>query len=139
MYIDIPDDLHRRLEQLAKGTGQDVGTLVCEAIEQRLALAERKNRLPESPAWQLFSGQDPLVSLIGFGEDDAADVSQKKYDYLGRRVPSMTGSLWTRGASRLYSTAEMPFIVTRRACSVGRNGNTGSCSPRISSSPNPMP
>jgi len=82
MHIDIPDDLHRRLEQLAKGTGQDVGTLVCEAIEQRLALEERQNRPQEFPAWQPFSGQDPLVSLIGSGADDAADVSQKKYDYL---------------------------------------------------------
>ncbi len=82
MHIDIPDDLHRRLEQLAKGTGQDVGALVCEAIEQRLALAERQNRPQESPAWQPFSDQAPFVSLIGSGEDDAADVSQKKYEYL---------------------------------------------------------
>lgn len=82
MHINIPDDLHRRLEQLAKRTDQDVGTLVCEAIEQRLALEERQNCLHESPAWQPFSGQDPFVSLIGSGEDDAADVSQKKYDYL---------------------------------------------------------
>ncbi len=29
MHIDIPHDLNRRLEQLAKGTGQDVGALVC--------------------------------------------------------------------------------------------------------------
>jgi hypothetical protein len=82
MYIDIPDDLSRRLEQLAKGTGQDVGTLVYEAIEQRLAREEGKNRPQESPAWQPFSDQDPFVSLIGSGEDNAADVSQKKYDYL---------------------------------------------------------
>jgi hypothetical protein len=82
MPIDIPDDLNRRLEQLAKGTGQDVGTLVCEAIEQRLALEERKQGLQESPAWQPFSDQDPFVSLIGSGEDDAADVSRKKYEYL---------------------------------------------------------
>jgi hypothetical protein len=82
MHIDIPDDLHRRLEQLAKGTGQDVDTLVCEAIEQRLALEGRKPRPHESPAWQPLSDQDPFVSLIGSGEDDAADVSQKKYDYL---------------------------------------------------------
>ena len=82
MHIDIPDDLHRRLEQLANGIGQDVGTLVCEAIEERLALEERKNRPQESPAGQPFSGQDPFVSLIGSGEDDAVDVSQKKYDYL---------------------------------------------------------
>ena len=65
MHIDIPDDLHRRLEQLAKGTGQDVGTLVCEAIEQRLALEERKKRPQESSAWQPFSDQDPFLSLIG--------------------------------------------------------------------------
>jgi len=82
MHIDIPDDLHRRLEQLAKRTGQDVGTLVCETIEQRLAREERQNGPQESPAWQSFSDQDPFVSLIGSGEDDAADVSQKKYDYL---------------------------------------------------------
>ena len=82
MHIDIPDDLNRRLEQLAKGTGQDVGALVCEAIEQRLAREERKKRLQESPAWQPFSDQDPFLSLIGSGEDDAADVSQHKYDYL---------------------------------------------------------
>jgi predicted transcriptional regulator len=82
MPIDIPDDLHRRLEQLAKGTGQDVGALVCEAIEQRLALEERKKRSQESPAWQSFTEQDSFVSLIGSGEDDAADVSQKKYEYL---------------------------------------------------------
>ena len=82
MHIDIPDDLNRRLEQLAKGTGQDVGTLVCEAIEQRLALEERKQRPQESPAGQAFSDQDPFLALIGSGEDDASDVSQKKYDYL---------------------------------------------------------
>ena len=82
MHIDIPDDLRRRLEQLAKGTGQEVGALVCEAIEQRLAREERKKRPQESPAWQPFSEQDPFVSLIGSGEDEAADVSQKKYEYL---------------------------------------------------------
>jgi hypothetical protein len=48
----------------------------------RSAVEERKNRPQESPAWQPFYGQDPFVSLIGSGEDDAADVSQKKYDYL---------------------------------------------------------
>jgi hypothetical protein len=82
MHIDIPDDLTRRLEQLAKGTGQEVGTLVCEAIEQRLAREEAKHRPPESPAGQPFSDQDPFLALIGSGEDDASDVSQKKYDYL---------------------------------------------------------
>jgi predicted transcriptional regulator len=82
MHIDIPDDLNRRLEQLAKGTGRDVDALVCEAIEQRLALEERTKHPQEVPAWQSFSGQDPFVSLIGSCEDEAADVSQNKYDYL---------------------------------------------------------
>ena len=82
MHIDIPDDLNRRLERLAKGTGQDVGTLVCEAIEQRLALEEQQKRPQAAPAWQPFSDQDPFLSLVGSGEDDASDVSQKKYDYL---------------------------------------------------------
>ena len=42
----------------------------------------RKQYPQESPAWQSFSDQDPFVSLIGSGEDDAADVSRKKYEYL---------------------------------------------------------
>jgi hypothetical protein len=46
MPIDIPDDLRRRLEQLAKGPGQEVGALVCETIEYRLAREERK------PCWK---------------------------------------------------------------------------------------
>jgi hypothetical protein len=82
MHIDIPDDLTRRLEQLAKGTGQDVGTLVCEAIEQRLARDEGTHHPQEAPAGQPFADQDPLLSLIGSGEDGASDVSQKKYEYL---------------------------------------------------------
>jgi predicted transcriptional regulator len=82
MSIDIPDDLYRRLEQLAQGTGQDIDTLVCETIAQRLALEERRQRLQEASGWQSFADQDPFVSLIGSGEDDASDVSQKKYDYL---------------------------------------------------------
>jgi hypothetical protein len=82
MHIDIPDDLNQRLEQLAKGTGQDVGALVCEAIKQRLAREEAQSRPPESPAWQPFSDQDPFLALIGSGEDEASDVSQKKYEYL---------------------------------------------------------
>ena len=76
MHIDIPDDLHRRLEQRAKSTGQDVSALVCEAIEQRLAIEEWKKRLQEPSAWQSFSAQDPFVSLIGSCEDAASDVSQ---------------------------------------------------------------
>lgn len=82
MHIDIPDDLNRRLEQLAKGRGQDVGALVCEAIEQRLALEEQKTSPQEASAWQSFSDQDPFLSLIGSFEDEASDVSQNKYDYL---------------------------------------------------------
>ena len=66
MHIDIPDDLNRRLVQLAKGTGRDVGALVCEAIEQRLAREEQLPGAPETapgnggaeetdkPVWELF-------------------------------------------------------------------------------------
>jgi hypothetical protein len=66
MRIDIPDELNRRLEQLAKGTGRDVGALVCEAIEQRLAREEQHaahpNTTPDAgspeetgtPVWELF-------------------------------------------------------------------------------------
>jgi hypothetical protein len=66
---------------------------VCEVLEQRLDLAERQHRPQESPAWQPFSGQDSFVSLIGAGADDAADVSQKKYDYLADTSRPCTGSL----------------------------------------------
>ncbi|MEE8303850.1 MAG: ribbon-helix-helix domain-containing protein [Candidatus Tectomicrobia bacterium] len=82
MHIDIPDDLNRRLEQLAKGIGQDVGALVCEAIEQRLAIEEQKKRLQEISGQKRFSDQDPFLSLIGSFEDEASDVSQNKYSYL---------------------------------------------------------
>jgi hypothetical protein len=50
-------------------------------MEQRLAIEERKQRPQASPAWQPFADQDPFVLLIGSSEDDAADVSQKKYAY----------------------------------------------------------
>jgi hypothetical protein len=82
MHIDIPDHLSRRLEQLAQGTGQEVSALVCEAIEQRLTREEQKQRPLEVPTWHPFDDQNPLVSLIGSGEDEASDVSQKKYEYL---------------------------------------------------------
>lgn len=82
MHIDIPDHLSRRLEQLAQGTGQEVGALVCEAIEQRLTREERTPRPQEASAWHPLADQDPLVSLIGSGEDEASDVSQQKYEYL---------------------------------------------------------
>ena len=70
MRIDIPDDLHRRLEHLAKSTGQDIGALVCEAIEEYLAIEERKKGLQETSDRQAFSDTDPLVSLIGSGDCD---------------------------------------------------------------------
>jgi predicted transcriptional regulator len=72
MHIDIPDHLSRRLEQLAQGTGQDMNALVCEAIEQRLTRDERQQPPQETSAWQPFTDQDPLLSLIGFCEDVAS-------------------------------------------------------------------
>jgi hypothetical protein len=82
MHIDLPDHLSRRLEQLAQGTGQEVTALVCEAIEQRLNCEEWQQRPQEAQARRPFDDQDPFVSLIGSAEDNASDVSQKKYEYL---------------------------------------------------------
>jgi hypothetical protein len=60
MPIDIPDDLRRRLEQLAKGPGQEVGALVCEAIEYRLVREERR------PCWKrLGSPASPVLAHWG--------------------------------------------------------------------------
>jgi predicted transcriptional regulator len=41
MHIDIPKDLHTRLQHLAQDTGQDLDELLREAIEARLAIQER--------------------------------------------------------------------------------------------------
>jgi predicted DNA-binding protein len=70
MRINIPDELNRRLEQLAKNTGQAVGALVCEAIEVYLVNEERKKGLQAISDRQAFSDMDPLVSLIGSGDCD---------------------------------------------------------------------
>lgn len=40
MHIDIPEDLHHRLQHLAQETGQDLDELLREAIEARLAMQE---------------------------------------------------------------------------------------------------
>jgi predicted DNA-binding protein len=47
MHIHIPDDLHSRLEHLAKETGQEVSTLVREAIETRLTVEAHLDYLLE--------------------------------------------------------------------------------------------
>jgi predicted transcriptional regulator len=41
MHIDIPEDLHNRLQHLAQESGQDLDELLREAIEARLAVQER--------------------------------------------------------------------------------------------------
>jgi predicted transcriptional regulator len=41
MHIDIPEDLHTRLQHLAQESGQDLDELLREAIEARLAIQER--------------------------------------------------------------------------------------------------
>jgi hypothetical protein len=78
MHIHISDELGRRLEKLAQGTGQDISALVTEAIEQRLAAEP----LHEASRWQSYSASDPLLALIGSGDDEATDVSRDKYKYL---------------------------------------------------------
>jgi predicted DNA-binding protein len=70
MRINIPDELNSCLEQLAKNTGQAVDALVCEIIEEYLAVEERKEDLQEATDPQAFSDMDPLVSLIGSSDCD---------------------------------------------------------------------
>jgi len=41
MHIDIPEDLHHRLQYLAQHTGQEIAELLREAIEARLAMQEQ--------------------------------------------------------------------------------------------------
>jgi predicted transcriptional regulator len=41
MHIDIPEDLHNRLQHLAQDTGQGIDELLREAIEARLAMQEQ--------------------------------------------------------------------------------------------------
>jgi hypothetical protein len=40
MPSDLPEDLHHRLQPLARDTGQGIDELLREAIETRLALQE---------------------------------------------------------------------------------------------------
>jgi predicted DNA-binding protein len=70
LRINIPDELNRRLEQLAKNTGQAVGTLVCEAIEEYLGIEERKKGLQAISDHQAVSDRAPLVTLSGSGDCD---------------------------------------------------------------------
>jgi predicted transcriptional regulator len=93
MNIHIPDDLNSRLEQLAKGTGQDVGALVCEAIEQRLAREEQHAKhLPQEtnkPIWERF-------------EDTSLEIPDEELD----RLPT-DGSL--QHDHYIYGTPKRPL------------------------------
>jgi predicted transcriptional regulator len=40
MHLDIPEDLHHRLQHLAQDTGKDIEDLLREAIETGLAVQE---------------------------------------------------------------------------------------------------
>ena len=100
MHIDIPDELNRRLEQLAKGTGQAVDALVCEAIEQRLAREEQRATHADTPhdtgnpeetgppIWELF-----------------ADASREIPDAALDRLPT-DGSL--QHDNYIYGTSKRP-------------------------------
>jgi hypothetical protein len=101
MPSDISDHLNRRLEQLVTGPGQDVGTRVCEAIEQRLTCAEGRSRPQEALAWPPFSDQYPFLALSGSGEDDASDVSQKRDDCSPTRAVSVPHTRWAIRARAL--------------------------------------
>jgi hypothetical protein len=55
-----------------------------------------KKRPQESSAWQPFADQDPFLSLIGSGEDDAADVSQRK----ALEEPRAEPAVWDKSLDR---------------------------------------
>ena len=66
MDIHLPDDLTRRLEQYAIGTGQDITAVVREAIETRLSLPNSRPRISTAggcrPEAEIQQGLDDLAS-----------------------------------------------------------------------------
>ena len=100
MHIDIPDDLNRRLEQLAKGTGQDVDALVCEAIEQRLALEEQHAKRPNRPRGN-NRPQETNKPIWEHFEDTSLEIPDEELD----RLPT-DGSL--QHDHYIYGTPKRP-------------------------------
>lgn len=73
MQIELPDDLNSRLKHLAE-KGQDVDTLVREAIETRLAMEEQIERNLEG--WT----DEELRAEIQGGLDDLASGNYTDHD-----------------------------------------------------------
>jgi predicted transcriptional regulator len=74
MDIQLPDDLKRRLEQYALGTGQDISAVVREAIETRLTIAEQSSK--NLDGWT----EDALRVEIQLGLDDLASGRYTEHD-----------------------------------------------------------
>jgi len=93
MRIDIPDDLTRRLEQYALGTGQDITAVVREAIETRLTIAEHSSS--NLDGWT----EDALRAEIQKGLDDLASGQYTEYD--DTTLAKLFEDVKTRGRERL--------------------------------------
>src|SRR4029453_6245006 len=74
MDIQLQDDLKRRLEKYAQGTGQDVSAVVREAIETRLTIAEQSSK--NLDGWT----EDALRAEIQQGLDDLANGRYTEHD-----------------------------------------------------------
>lgn len=74
MDIQLPDDLKRRLEQYALGTGQDISAVIREAIETRLTIAEQSCK--NLDGWT----EDALRAEIQQGLDDLANGRYTEHD-----------------------------------------------------------
>jgi predicted transcriptional regulator len=93
MRIEIPDDLTRRLEQYALGTGQDITAVVREALETRLTIAEQSSR--NLDGWT----EDTLRAEIQQGLDDLADGQYTEHD--DASLSALFADVKTRGRARL--------------------------------------
>src|SRR5437588_8069884 len=93
MDIHIPDELTRRLEQYALGTGQDISAVVREAIETRLTIAEQSSR--NLDGWT----EDALRAEIQQGLDDLADGHYTEHD--DTSLAALFEEVKTRGRARL--------------------------------------
>ena len=99
MHLNIPDDLSRRLEDLA-GKGQDVQALVCEAIEARLAIEEQLEKNLEG--WT----EKELHTEVHKGLDDLARGDYTAYDET--TLHELFKDIKTRGRERLAARNQHP-------------------------------
>lgn len=99
MHFNIPSDLSRRLEDLAE-KGQDVQTLVREAIESRLAMEEQLEKNLEG--WT----EKELRVEVQKGLDDIARGDYTEYD--DTTLHELFADIKARGRERLAARNQHP-------------------------------